>query len=61
MGKRRHQQDKLWMAHTELPERKRDAHRGDRLERLPLDHCALTMRPFSTPVAAPDGSVFDLV
>jgi peptidyl-prolyl cis-trans isomerase-like 2 len=31
-----------------------------KFQKLPLDHCALTLRPFENPVCTPDGSVCDL-
>ena len=69
MGKRRHQSDKLWISNSEHMAEwggKRTSSKlrsGDlaAMERLPFDHCALSMRPFVTPVASPDGYVFDFV
>lgn len=69
MGKRRHQSDKLWISNSEHMADwggKRSTSKlrsGDlaAMERLPFDHCALSMRPFVTPVASPDGYVFDFV
>lgn len=31
------------------------------LAKLPFDHCALTMKPFETPVCTRDGTVYELL
>ena len=55
--------DKSYITHSEW---ERDfggaKNRGSgTFRRLPFNCCALSLRPFETPVCAPDGSVFDLV
>ncbi|GAA5839584.1 hypothetical protein JCM9279_005989 [Rhodotorula babjevae] len=60
--------DKLYITHAEhsggLGEH--SASRGARakntvLAKLPFDHCALTLKPFETPVCTADGTVYELV
>jgi len=39
-------------------------HKGDRIvqkARVPFTDCALSLQPFTTPVLAPDGSIFDIL
>ena len=63
MGKKQHQKDKMYLTASEW---KTDfgGHKEDvkvRAARLPFDHCALGLTPFTHPVMAPDGTVFDLL
>ncbi|TNY24354.1 hypothetical protein DMC30DRAFT_346024 [Rhodotorula diobovata] len=60
--------DKLYITHAEhsggLGEH--SASRGARakntvLAKLPFDHCALTLKPFETPVCTTDGTVYELL
>ena len=63
MGKNKHSKDRMFVTATEhkyLYGGKRERAATD-YRRLPFDHCALSFAPFDTPVATPEGHVFDLV
>ena len=63
MGKNKHSKDRMFVTATEhkyLCGGKRERAATD-YRRLPFDHCALSFAPFDTPVATPEGHVFDLV
>eukprot|EP00753_Platysulcus_tardus_P016165 PLAT5441.1.p1 GENE.PLAT5441.1~~PLAT5441.1.p1 ORF type:complete len:531 (-),score=182.62 PLAT5441.1:273-1865(-) len=63
MGKHQHGKDRMFVTRKEWKEiygGRRDAARKA-YQRLPFTHCALTLTPWETPVALPDGSVFDFV
>ncbi len=64
MGKRQHAQDRMHITATEhalLYGGKKAAVAQETAKALPFDCCALALTPFETPVAAPDGVVFDLL
>nr|VZH98608.1 unnamed protein product [Spirometra erinaceieuropaei] len=64
MGKKQHQQDKLWITNTEwstLYGGKRAAAGGQmRFRRLPFNCCSVSFQPFKTPYCTKEGIVFDL-
>uniref|UniRef100_A0A915Q8C6 RING-type E3 ubiquitin-protein ligase PPIL2 n=1 Tax=Setaria digitata TaxID=48799 RepID=A0A915Q8C6_9BILA len=67
MGKKQHQKDKLYLTTTEWKETY-GGHKDDTgrrmqralFKRLPITHCALSLRPFEDPVCSQDGIIFDL-
>mmetsp|Transcript_17214 Transcript_17214/g.35770 ORF Transcript_17214/g.35770 Transcript_17214/m.35770 type:complete len:417 (-) Transcript_17214:1785-3035(-) len=71
MGKNRHTKDRLFVSRSEMEGSYGGKSSADNQEvavraalragALPIDHCAIGMRPIETPVVAPDdGSVFEL-
>uniref|UniRef100_A0A914UY15 RING-type E3 ubiquitin-protein ligase PPIL2 n=2 Tax=Plectus sambesii TaxID=2011161 RepID=A0A914UY15_9BILA len=67
MGKKQHQQDKLYLTTTEW----KNIYGGHKdttetrltrakFKRLPFTHCALSMLPFEDPVCTQEGVIFDL-
>ena len=62
MGKKQHQSDRLYLSQKEWKEigGKKQAAATD-YRRLPFDHCALTLLPFTTPVCDQHGNIFDLM
>ena len=66
MGKNQHSKDRLFLTATE---HKSGEHRGSGKQSglnlpyrtLPYDCCAISFRPFETPLATADGSVFELL
>ena len=65
MGKNRHSKDRLYVTRTEYDRDYggvgRKGGKGLSIDALPFDCCALSLRPFETPVCAPDGTVFDIL
>ncbi|CAB4062159.1 PPIL2 [Lepeophtheirus salmonis] len=67
MGKKQHQSDKLYLTATEWAnffggkkvKRELTADEKD-YRRLPLDHCSLSLQPFTNPYSDMDGHIFDL-
>nr|ACO11612.1 Peptidyl-prolyl cis-trans isomerase-like 2 [Caligus rogercresseyi] len=67
MGKKQHQSDKLYLTATEWAhffggkkvKRELTADEKD-YRRLPLDHCSLSLQPFSNPYCDSEGHIFDL-
>ncbi|XP_063719588.1 RING-type E3 ubiquitin-protein ligase PPIL2-like isoform X2 [Symsagittifera roscoffensis] len=67
MGKKQHQGDKTYVSANEYAwyfggknAEKLQAAKGMGFRRLPFDHCALSMQPFTTPFATRDGYVFEI-
>nr|CCA16856.1 peptidylprolyl isomerase putative [Albugo laibachii Nc14] len=62
MGKKQHSKDRLFITQTEhkylYGGKKSEQRRA--YKRLPFDHCAITLRPFQTPVCTREGHLFDL-
>ena len=66
MGKNQHSKDRLFLTATEHAS---GEHRGYGRQgqlhlpyrTLPYDCCAISFRPFETPLATADGSVFELL
>ena len=66
MGKNQHSKDRLFLTNTEHAS---GEHRGSGKQSalnlpyrtLPYDCCAISFRPFETPLATADGSVFELL
>ena len=61
--------DKNYITHSEwardfsgakLDKQRLDYLKSTKFQRLPLDHCALTLRPFQHPVCTPNGTVCDI-
>lgn len=68
MGKRRHNQDKMWISNKEMQTdwggKNTDAERikqRQQLIKLPYDYCNISMTPFRDPYATADGVIFDLL
>ncbi|CAJ0585518.1 unnamed protein product, partial [Mesorhabditis spiculigera] len=67
MGKKQHQQDKLYLTTTEWKE-SFGGHKDDTgtrkqradFKRLPINHCSVSFLPFDDPVCTPDGEIFDI-
>lgn len=64
MGKRQHQKDKMYLTTTEWTDfyggRKKRQDPGSEFKRLPFDHCALSLQPFTHPLCTPQGVIYDL-
>ncbi|XP_054153558.1 RING-type E3 ubiquitin-protein ligase PPIL2-like [Oppia nitens] len=69
MGKKQHQKDKLYLTSTEWStiyggrtalQNLMDATSDQQFRRLPLDHCSLSMQPFSHPYCNQSGVIYDL-
>ena len=68
MGKRRHNQDKMWISNIEMTTdwggKNVDAERvkqRQQLIKLPFSYCNISMTPFRDPYATEDGVIFDLL
>lgn len=68
MGKRRHNQDKMWISNKEMQTdwggKNTDAERvkqKQQLIKLPYSYCNISMTPFRDPYATTDGVIFDLL
>ena len=63
MGKKQHSKDQLYLTNTEWANdwggKKSNVHLP--YKTLPFDCCAISFRPFETPLCTTDGIVFDLV
>ncbi|CAH8838953.1 unnamed protein product [Trichobilharzia szidati] len=63
MGKKQHQQDKLYITCTEwrtLYGGKRAVESGRQFKRLPFHCCSITFQPFLNPYCTKEGIIFDL-
>ena len=67
MGKKQHQGDKTYVSANEYAwyfggrnAEKIQAEKGTGFRRLPFDHCALSMQPFTTPYITRTGHVFEI-
>lgn len=63
MGKGRHASDKMYLNAKEYSEYYggfKEKPRAEAVRRLPFDACALSQARWTDPVAAPDGSVYDI-
>src|SRR5438105_2856369 len=69
MGKKQHQRDKLYLTCTEwttlyggrtAAQNLLDATAGNEFRRLPLDHCSLSMQPYTHPYCNTKGVIYDL-
>ncbi|XP_064483461.1 RING-type E3 ubiquitin-protein ligase PPIL2-like [Ornithodoros turicata] len=64
MGKRQHQKDKMYLTTTEWTDlyggRKKRVDVNSEFKRLPFDHCALSLQPFTHPLCTLDGAIYDL-
>lgn len=64
MGKNQHSKDKMYITKTEWKHEWggfKDKRKGAQFGALEFDRCALSFLPFQTPVATPDGTVFDIL
>ena len=66
MGKKRHQQDKMWISYSEMTNEwggKKEEHKSKKEEmvKMPFYYCNLSMAPFKDPYCTPDGLIFDLL
>ncbi|KAL3269296.1 hypothetical protein HHI36_008369 [Cryptolaemus montrouzieri] len=65
MGKRQHQKDKMYLTYTEWTtlyggKKAGPSKEENEFKRLPLDHCCLSLQPYTNPYCDRHGNIFDL-